>query len=238
MQEINSLVVSGKVLALNFSDDIFNEPSFLLENNKQLYFYGANDDILKHLVYTIIKQPRNLLVHLQRIILCYENNSETQLSAALMDFFIVLEGRGSAIKQRMLAGARKHLSPLLFGQLQTYLNTAQLIQGNIYSVLTPGRESNNKLILVQGNEGDKNENHDPLQVARDFVEYSQLGEAVKVLESAIIETPQRSELHVDLIELYQSTGDHAGFNKMQLALANINHPMQLQWDALSSYFNQ
>jgi hypothetical protein len=52
MQEINSLVVSGKVLALNFSDDIFNEPSFLLENNKQLYFYGANDDILKHLVYT------------------------------------------------------------------------------------------------------------------------------------------------------------------------------------------
>ena len=238
MQEIYSLVVSDEVLVLNFSGDTFNEPSFLLENNQQLHFYGANDDLLKHLVYTIIKQPRNLLAHLQRIILCYEKNNEMQLSAALMDFFIVLEERGSAIKQRMLTGARKHLSPSLFEQLQTYLNTAQIIQGNIYSVLTSGRESNYELILVQVREGDKNENHDPLQVARDFVEYSQLEEAVKVLESAIIETPQRSELYADLIELYQSTGDRVGFNKMQLALANINHPMQLQWDALSSYFNQ
>lgn len=59
-----------------------------------------------------------------------------------------------------------------------------------------------------------------------------------MLESAIIETPQRSELHADLIELYQSTDDLEGCNKMQLALAKINHPMQIQWDALNSYFNQ
>ena len=38
--------------ASKYGTIIFNEPSFLLENNKQLYFYGANDDILKHLVYT------------------------------------------------------------------------------------------------------------------------------------------------------------------------------------------
>jgi len=238
MPESYSLVISDTVRTLSFSDYGFNEPVFLLENNTQLHFHGANDEILKDLVYTIIKQPRNLLTHLQRITLCYEKNNETQLSAALMDLFVVLEEAGDAIKQRMLVGARKHLSTPLFEQLQTYLNASQLIQGNIYTVLSSGRESNNNLVLVQHSDSDKNEKHDPLQIARDYIEYSQLEDAVKVLESAILETPQRSELHSDLIELYQSTNNQDGFNKMQLALANINHPMQVQWDALNSYFNQ
>ena len=238
MPESYSLVISDAVRTLSFSDYGFNEPVFLLENNTQLHFHGANDEILKDLVYTIIKQPRNLLTHLQRITLCYEKNNETQLSAALMDLFVVLEEAGDAIKQRMLVGARKHLSTPLFEQLQAHLNASQLIQGNIYTVLSSGRESNNNLVLVQHNDSDKNEKHDPLQIARDYIEYSQLEDAVKVLESAILEMPQRSELHADLIELYQSTNNQDGFNKMQLALANINHPMQMQWDALNSYFNQ
>jgi len=238
MPESYSLVISDTVRTLSFSDYGFNEPVFLLENNTQLHFHGANDEILKDLVYTIIKQPRNLLTHLQRITLCYEKNNETQLSAALMDLFVVLEEAGDAIKQRMLVGARNHLSTPLFEQLQAYLNASQLIQGNVYTVLTRGLESRNDLVLVQQNDAVNSIKHDPLQIAREYIEYSQLEEAVKVLESAILEMPQRSEIHTDLIELYQSTNDRDGFNKMQLALAKINHPMQAQWDVLNAYFNQ
>jgi len=239
MQENFSLVIRDELHVVDYSDVGFNEPGFLLENNKQLYFQGANDAMLRDLVYTLIKQPRNLLVHLQRIVICYEKNNEAQLSAALMDLFFVLDGVGNAIKQRMLAGSRKHLSTVLFEQLQTYINAPQFIQGNVYTVLTPGWEPNDDLLLVQRNaSNNKREEYDPLQVARDYIEYSQLEEAVKVLELAILEDPQRTELHTDLIELYQFTNDYDGFNKMQLALENINHPMQAQWAALKSYFNQ
>jgi len=238
MPESYSLVISDDVHTLSFSDYGFNEPVFLLENNTQLHFHGANDEILKDLVYTIIKQPRNLLTHVQRIMLCYERNNETQLSAALMDLFVVLEEAGDAIKQRMLVGARNHLSTSLFEQLQTYLSASQLIQGNIYTVLTRGFEPKIDLILVQHNDAVNSVKYDPVQIAREYIEYSQLEEAVKVLELAILEMPQRSEIHVDLIELYQSTNDRDGFNKMQLALAKINHPMQAQWDDLNAYFNQ
>jgi len=239
MQENFSLVIRDELHVVDYSDVGFNEPGFLLENNKQLYFQGANDAMLRDLVYTLIKQPRNLLVHLQRIVICYEKNNEVQLSAALMDLFFVLDGVGNAIKQRMLAGSRKHLSTVLFEQLQTYINAPQFIQGNVYTVLTPGWEPNDDLLLVQRNaSNNKREEYDPLQVARDYIEYSQLEEAVKVLELAILEDPQRTELHTDLIELYQFTNDYDGFNKMQLALENINHPMQAQWAALKSYFNQ
>ena len=108
----------------------------------------------------------------------------------------------------------------------------------MYTVLTSGWESSNELSLVQDNTSSSKEEYDPLQVARDYIEYSQLEEAVKVLEQAIIDDPQRTELHADLIELYQSTADYNAFNKMQLALEKVNHPMQAQWDALNSYFNQ
>ncbi|MCF7971520.1 MAG: hypothetical protein K9L22_10205 [Methylococcaceae bacterium] len=238
MQENFSLVISGGIHSVDYSDIAFNEPVFFLENNKQLYFQDASDEMLRDLVYTLIKQPRNLLIHLQRIIICYEKNNEAQLSAALMDLFVVLDGVGNAIKQRMLAGSRKHLSTPLFEQLQTYIDTPQCIQSNIYTVLTLGWEPNDELRLVQRSNSNKSEEYDPLQVARDYIEYSQLEEAVKVLELAILDDPQRTELHTDLIELYQFTNDYDGFNKMQLALAKINHSMQAQWAALHSYFKQ
>ena len=238
MQENFSLVIRDELHAVDYSDVNLNEPVFLLENNKQLYFQGANDEMLRELVYTLTRQPRNLLVHLQRIIICYEKNNEAQLSAALMDLFVVLEKRGGAIKHRMLAGSREHLSAALFEQLQAYIDAPQFIPGNMYTVLTSGWESSNELSLVQDNTSSSKEEYDPLQVARDYIEYSQLEEAVKVLEQAIIDDPQRTELHADLIELYQSTADYNAFNKMQLALEKVNHPMQAQWDALNSYFNQ
>ena len=59
-----------------------------------------------------------------------------------------------------------------------------------------------------------------------------------MLESAILASPDYTELHEDLLELYKSTKNIDAFNEMKFALSEINHPMQAQWDALSSYFNQ
>jgi len=238
MQLSYPLVISNEVSAYECADSGLNESHFVLSGSTQLHFSDANDHVLSGIIYTIIKQPTNLLAHIQRITFCYEHSKDEQLSAALIDLFVILENVGATLKTRMLSGVAKHLPSAVVKQLQSYLNDYRLIQGNEYSVLTAGIESNELLVLVQANENEAKPDltHDPLQIARDYIEYSQLDEAIQVLEEAIIKTPERSELHNDLLELYQSTDNSEAFKNMQRILASINHPMQPQWDALNFYF--
>ena len=237
MNESYPLITDSVVSHPDFAGYECNEPVFLLEGNEFLHVKEVNSLMLNFLVSSVLRTPRNLFIHLQRIALCYELKNEDKLYAALVDFFVVLQNAGLSIKKRMLAGSRNQLSPLLVQRLQTYLSDDPLIQGNIYSVLTSGIESNIELVLpLVGSM--RGEDEDPLQIARDFIEYSQLDEAREMLETAILTTPDYIELHEDLLELYKVTKDVDAFNEMKFALSEINHPMQAQWDALNSYFNQ
>ena len=237
MTESYPLVTGDEKSKHDFVEFECSEPVFLLQNNKLLHIKEVNSYMLNFLVSSILRDPNNLLIHLQRITLCYEHKNEDQLYAAVVDFFVVLQDAGLLIKQRILAGSRKHLSPILWEHLQIYLSDYHLIQGNIYTVLTSGIENNIDLVASQT---DKKValDYDPLQIARDYIEYSQLDEARKTLETAILEHPDYNELHEDLLELYKSTNNIEAFNEVKFALSEINHPMQSQWDALNSYFTQ
>lgn len=236
MNESYPLVIDGGTSKHNFAEFEDSEPVFLLQGNKQLYLEYVNSYTLNFLIASVLRNPKDLISHLQRIRLCYEQKDEDQLYAALVDFFVVLQGSGLSIKQRMLGGSRNHLSPILLQRLQIYLTDYSLIQGNIYSVLTSGIESNIELVLPQADYKSASE-HDPLQIARDYIEYSQLDEARETLETAILANPDYIELHEDLLELYKLTKNIDAFNDMKFALSEINHPMQTQWDTLNSYFS-
>ncbi len=237
MKECYPLVLGEELNKLEFTEFIYSEPEFIYQNSKLLHLKEVNYYMLNFLVSSILRKPRDLLFHMQRITLCYDQKNEEQLYAAVVDFFVVLQSAGALIKQRVLAGSRKKLSPLLWQRLQIYLTDHNLIQGNAYTVLTHGIESNMELVVTQA---DKKSSLDysPLQVARDFIEYSQLDEAREMLESAILKDPDDTELHEDLLELYKSTQNIEDFYKMKFNLSEINHPMQAEWDALNSYFTQ
>lgn len=237
MNECYPLVLGKELNKLEFTEFKYSEPEFILPTSKLLHLKEVNHYMLNFLVSSILRKPRDLFVHMQRITLCYEQKNEEQLYAAVIDFFVVLQEAGASIKQRVLAGSKKKLSPLLWQRLQIYLTDYHLIQGNIYTVLTHGIESNVELVVTQVDEKSSLD-YDPLQVARDFVEYSQLEEAREMLESAILTAPDYTELHEDLLELYKSTQNIDAFHKMMFTLSEINHPMQAQWDALNSYFTQ
>lgn len=214
------------------------EPIFLLKkNNRQLRLENVNASVLNFLVISIIRKPKSLIIHLQRIILCYEQESSDRLYAALVDFFVVLKGKGLSIKQRVLAASRKSLSPVLRQRLQIYLTDHHLIQGNDYTVLTSGIESHLDMVILAPKEEVSME-LDSLQIARDYIEYSQLEEAREVLESAIVKTPKYTELHVDLLELYKLTNNSDAFYEMNFVLSEIDHPMQAEWDTLNSFFSE
>lgn len=237
MNESYPLVVGDQSAIQDYSEIKCLEPVFLFNNSKSIHLKETDDEVLNFLVFSILRKPKGLLVHLQRISLCYEKQDEDFLYAALVDLFVVLQGAGLSIKRRMLAGSRKHLSAEIMQQLQSYINGEHLIQGNLYSVLTSGTESDLEMVVTQVKETVSCE-HDSLQIARDYIEYSQLEEARDVLEDAILADPEYIELHEDLLELYKSTRDIDAFNTMVLALSEIDHPMQAQWDELSSYFNK
>ena len=237
MNESYLLVAGGEESKRDFAEFEYSEPVFVLQNNRHLHIKEVNSYMLNFLVASILRNPKDLLIHLQRITLCYKQKNEDQLYAALVDFFVVLQGAGLSIKQRMITGSRNHLSPLLWHRLQIYLSDYQLIQGNIYSVLTSGLESNIELVVSQ-TDNRVAQDHDPLQLARDYIEYSQLDEAREMLETAILASPDYIELHEDLLELYKSTNNIDAFHEMKFSLSEINHPMQAQWDALNSYFMQ
>jgi len=210
---------------------------FLFDGNGQLDLQWLNDHnyALSYLVFNVSRTPEKLIVHIQRIYHCYQLKSAEQLYAALIDFFIVLNGKGLAISRRMLNGCGTVLGKVYLENLQNYLtegNTSVYILNNEFSVLGKGLIGN--LNLVNKALESEPQVHDPLIIARDYIEYSQLDEAKEVLEVAIREQPLRGDLQLELLDIYRSTRGTLGFQEIYETVTDT--PEQQAWDDLKTHF--
>jgi len=197
------------------------------------------DNFLKNLVFLVAKKPKRLITHIQRIYHCYQANLQEPLFAALVDLLVVLNGRGKAISRRMIIGTKSKLSDDQYKKLQTFMTEdfdVALLSGNQYSVFTKGLVGTGN--LVQQIETPDKQTYDPLVLAHDYIEYSQLDEAKDVLEKAIVNQPQRLELHQCLLEVYKSTLDTSGFTTMFNILAGLDVAMPNDWSTLQAFFNE
>jgi hypothetical protein len=196
------------------------------------------EDFLEKLVFSIARKPRHLITHLQRIYFCFHKNLNEQLFAAIIDFMVILNKRGEEISLRMVVGAKSKLSPEQFNVLRNYLEDgsadATLLLGNQYSILTKGLVGD--ITLVQQVEKIKVQGYDSLIIARDHIEYSQLEEAKRVLEKAILMQPERSDLHQELLELYKLTLDSVSFYIMMAEITQLEIGTTAEWDQLDIYF--
>ncbi|MDD2723064.1 MAG: hypothetical protein PHH59_03450 [Methylovulum sp.] len=195
-------------------------------------------DFLEKLVFRIARKPNALMPHLQRIYFCFHKNLNEQLFAAIVDFLVILNKRGLAISWRVLIGAKSILNAYQFKMIKDYLKDEHarfsLLTGNQYSIFTKGLIGVNNMISYI----DKPEklDYDPLEIARDHIEYSQLEEAKHVLENAILKQPKRFELQHELLALYQSTRDPEGFNKMLNELKQSGFDIIDEWNQLNYLF--
>ena len=196
------------------------------------------DNFLENLVFRISRKPKCLITHVQRIYYCFQTHLNEQLFAALADFLIILNKRGQNISSRMIMGAKSRLNPDQSKALKNYLKDADanisLLSGNQYSIFTKGLLGLDK--IIQQIKTDDEYGHDPLDLARDYIEYSQLEEAEQVLEKAILEQPTRLALHHELLALYQSTRNLTGFNQMLAELTLAGVAMTDEWKQLNNYF--
>ncbi|MGD0958212.1 MAG: hypothetical protein ABSB19_00245 [Methylomonas sp.] len=180
---------------------------------KEFYPMAAAEDVLTILVFKVRKDPGNLLGHLRRIHCCCINAQPDPLYAALLDMLVVLQGKGQALAMRMINASRKHLNQRQLAQLIQATVSPAAVPGNLYSVLTKGCDNTQPLISATAG-ADKH--YDYLQLALDFIEFSQLEEAMDVLETGLVEQPSRQDLQDLLLELCQSTGNMARFKNFYL----------------------
>lgn len=220
-------------------------------SSKEMVFFSLQDthslwsteallcnDFLENLVFQISRKPKHLIAHVQRIYYCFQMQLDDQLFAALVDFLVVLNKQGTEISWRMLTGAKSRLSPQQFDEINGFLSHPDAdinqLSGNQYSIFTKGL-AGVSVLIDHANDAVEDE-HDPLMLARDHIEYSQLDEAKQVLERAILEQPDRLDLHHELLTIYKSMRDSSGFYQMLTELIQSGVSVPDEWDELMSYF--
>lgn len=216
------------------------EPEFYFVDT-EIDSFGFNpEQMLESIVFQILRKPTALVVHLQRIYFCYQHNLTEDLFAALVDFLIILEGKGHTLRCRMVKGSKSKLLPqqyaILSNALKASAEEVKLLQGNMYSLFSRGLIGTNLLVIKEDNK--EQPEHDPLDIARDFIAYSQLDAAMDTLENAILVDVERQVLHDDLLELYKVTHSFERFNKMYDVLSGQIKTIPANWDELKGFFNE
>ncbi|WP_031433291.1 type IV pilus assembly protein FimV [Methylomarinum vadi] len=202
--------------------------------------FGPEDNLaekdIESLVYQIVNKPRNLLLHLQRIFACYQQNRPEQLYAAFVDFFSLLAGKGRSLARRMLNGARGRLNDEQLETLQLYLKGQWIgyLPVNTYSVLA--QDLVGTPLLIEKNDNER-EDYDYLNLARDYIEYSQLDSAMELLEEGMEKFPSWEDLQAQLLELYRVTDNENRFRAMYASALNNNNDLISGWKQLDHYFN-
>lgn len=199
-------------------------------------YQQEDSEQLSALVFKILRQPNDLLVHLQRIYFCYLRAWNDQLFAALLDLLMVLAGRGQALAYRMVFGCRTALTDAQLSSLKTYLQQSKPIKQatNPYAVLASGQQGTNCLVQYSQQTQIK---YDPIQLAFDYIEYSQLEEAMTVLESGVHQLPDRKDIQELLLEIYKSTQSRDRFLVMYLTLNPQILNQVVNWDSVKKHFD-
>jgi hypothetical protein len=234
------MIESSPVFTVNnefFLDSVGSSKSFVVGEAFWNSEKQSNENLYQQISHKVSKNPKQLLHHLQRIYFTYFKSSQNmndQLYAALVDLLWVLDGRGEDLSKRMVFSTRSKLTEDQLGQLVHCIKQKDisLLTGNKFSLLTTGLIGTSLILTGQKKVSAE---HDPLLIAHDYIEFSQLDQAREVLETAVFEQPERQDLQDELLELYKVTKDKQAFTKMYDLLIQQNINLPSSWQELSDY---
>ncbi|MCQ8115867.1 type IV pilus assembly protein FimV [Methylomonas rosea] len=223
----------SRLLAGPSSDERLQETDFWHDRELSL-FSCPNDDAgqaLTAIVFKISRNPKDLLTHLRRIYFCYDRRLSEQLYAALLDLVIVLDGKGNSISRRMIQASQSQLHGQQYQDLLKTKGPEPV--GNRYSLFSKGMLGRRELVRsIQQTETQ----HDYLALANDFIEYSQLEQAMDVLETGINFHHDRPDLQMALLELYKSTKNRERFQINRQRFSDSGIVLDGEWLELANYF--
>lgn len=226
-----------------FFENVIKDNTALLHDkhafrdDESIMFIGSTTQpysILTALSFKVGRKPKDLFAHLRRIIYCYELALSEQLYAALLDLLIVLKGRGQSLSRRLIQGSYSHLDSRQLAALRQAIYTPEQASGNCYSLFSKGLIGSPDLLEIAQQ---TSEQVDFLTLANDFIEYSQLEEAMQTLEQGLTVAPDRQDMQLALLELYQSTRSRDRFALFYQSLAATTENLAADWQLLADHFD-
>ncbi len=178
-----------------------------MDSSKRLVLKLGIDNplVASYLAHCITRNPLDLRAHTQRIYLFYSCNNRSGLYSALLDLFIALNDKGTALRQLLLNHSRNKLTPEQIGFFESCLETGlhpnSVIENPDNSLLHSGIESSLPLISKQ-HISQENTHTDPIKEAQECLEYGQLDLALDILEDAMDKAPQDTLVSDELLQIY------------------------------------
>ena len=120
------------------------------------------------------------------------------------------------MRSRLLQQYRSNLSDDQYTALVQYSESNAFVGQapfSIASVLTKGVTGTCALVRPNAAVRSEQNSVDPLQEAREYLEYSQIEAAQEVLERAVLKNPEWIELQTELLGLYRAGRDVENFQK-------------------------
>lgn len=119
---------------------IESDQNFTVEEVLWTTVNEKNNDLYKQIVYKVLRKPKQLISHIQRIYFTYKQGLNDPIYAALVDLLLALDGNGKQLSARMISLTLPVLSDEQYWMLTDYLKTqnTSLLAGNKFTVLTKG----------------------------------------------------------------------------------------------------
>jgi tetratricopeptide (TPR) repeat protein len=215
-------------------------PVFQLSGLHELNIDAEVDssEVQDYFAHLIARYPGDLRSHVQRINLHVARGEPDRTYGALLDLFIALGAKGESLRKRMLQAAYSTLTKETFEvfsvNIERGISSTDVTPTAASSVLTKGVQGTSQLITrVEANHAPS---QDALAEAHACLEYGQISEAQSILEQALLAQPEKEELHQDLLEIYQSTGDRQRFHEMLDTLGKDQNPYSELWELMAASF--
>ncbi len=210
------------------------DPAFQLSGGVELRLkpaQGCEVELANELSAMVRANPQDLTRHIQRICLYFDLHQADLLFASLIDLWIAFNGRGRDFFRILLFATKVRLQEDDFKRLHMLFINHELkpykIPSSNLSVLSEGLSGCLELVSVVSSEVASHPQRDPLVEALEYLEYSQVEQALSVLEIAVLAEPTRIDLQQNLLEIYLSMLDFHGLKVMEQKLKdNLLQPLE------------
>ncbi len=190
-----------------------------------------------HLAHIAAREPGNLLNHARRVYLHLALKQPNALYGAMLDLYLTLGEKGGHLRQHLLQKASKLLSPeehdLFLTHLQQGLQPHQPLPACQHSVLGIFFSGAKPLVTEQNAEHHPaNREIDPLELAKQELDYGDISVAQQILEEALMKSPDRLGLHYSLLEIYKHTRSLDDLLAMKKRLGDNSAAAQAAWNQM------
>ncbi len=217
------------------------EPSLLDDDRGLLLRKSVPDQHQKTAEYLqrrIERNPRDLRVHTQRVLLHASKGDQRGTFCALVDLFIVLGEQGFALRSSLLQRVAERMLPEQFQFLKQRLRCGvqadeQLPDGS-YSTLSHGSAENYPLVGIVGQ--GRNVGGDALSIAQYFLDQGNIGQAQIALEQLLIRDPGHWQACEMLLALYREHQLADAFQRFYFTLSGRSLAVPQFWRELEHYF--